>query len=222
MIDVVLIILILIIPAFAQGLVTNAYGTYKNVKSIKGLSGQEVARKILDKYNLEKIHIVETAGELSDHYDPSRKVVRLSKDIFHGNSIAAISVAAHEVGHAIQDAENNVYMKVRAFIFPYVNISTMISYPIILVGLLMEAMDLIYVGIALTAVGLLFQIITLPVEFDASEKAKKELESLIKIPDDEKAGVKKMLNAAAMTYVAGVITSILSIIRLIINLRSEE
>lgn len=213
--DLMFIILILAIPAFAQFKVSSSYSKYKNIENKEGLCGQEVAEKILRKNGLDNVYVVETNGNLSDHYDPSRKVVRLSKDIFHGTSIASLSIAAHEVGHAIQDKENYFFLKLRSLIYPIVNVGTGLSYFIIVIGILLEALDLIYLGIAFTALGLIFQLITLPVEFDASKRAKEEIDKIFNISTDEAAGVGAMLGAAAMTYVAGVLASALNILRLL-------
>ena len=219
--DLILILIILIIPMIAQGNIMTSYSKYKKLENNKNLSGQEVAQRILKENNLENIYIIETGGNLSDHYDPTRKVVRLSKDIFHGTSVAAMSVAAHEVGHAIQDKEGYSFFRLRSLIFPVVNIGTQFSYIVIFIGFLMQALNLIYLGIALTALGLVFQVITLPVEFDASNRAKKELDKIYNIDESDKVGVSKMLNAAALTYVAGVLASALNIIRLLLAVREN-
>ncbi len=214
--DLLFLGLILIVPLIAQGMVSSRFAKYKKVKNKKGLTGREVAEIILKENNLENIYIVETKGNLTDHYDPKRKVVRLSKDIYNEDTIAAASIAAHEVGHAIQDKEGYVFMKIRSAIFPVVNIGTSLSYIILIIGIIAQAINLIWLGIALTALGLVFQLITLPVEFDASSKAKKELLKLKLIGKNEYDGVAKMLGAAAMTYVAGVLASALQIIRLVL------
>ena len=214
--DIILIIVILVIPAIAQiGIKTN-YNKYLKVENKKGLSGQEVARKILDKNGLKNVYVVETEGILSDHYDPKRKTVRLSKAVFEGESISSMSIAAHECGHAIQDKNGYLFLRIRSFIFPIVNIATSVSYYIILIGFLLQILNLIYLGIGFTALGLLFQIVTLPVEFDASRRAKVELNEMNLVTDDEASGVKKMLRSAAMTYVAGVLASATQILRLIL------
>ncbi len=214
--DLWLFLVILIIPLIAQFKVSSSYNKYSKIKSTKAMSGQEVAEKILKKNGLDNVYVVETKGTLSDHYDPKRKVVRLSHDVFHGESISSMAVAAHEVGHAIQDKEGYFFMKVRSFIFPVVNVATQISYIIIFIGFIAGMLDLVYLGIALTALGLIFQVITLPVEFDASNRARSELAKmgLSNAKDDE--GIKKMLGAAAMTYVAGVLASALQIVRLLL------
>lgn len=214
--DLLLILLIIFIPLIAQLGISSSYNKYKKIENSKRLTGYDVARKILDMNNLEDVYIVETKGNLTDHYDPSQKVVRLSSDIYHGNSIASAAVAAHECGHAIQDKEAYSFMRFRSAIFPVVNIATSISYYIILLGFLFELMDMIYLGISLTCLGLLFQIITLPVEFDASRRANIKLEEYGLCDAADIKGTKTMLNAAAMTYVAGVLASALQVLRLIL------
>lgn len=220
--DLILAIIVILIPLIAQIGVSSNYQKYKRVKNTKELTGYDVARKILDENGLGDIYIVETRGELTDHYDPTKKVVRLSSNIYHGKTIAAMSVASHECGHAVQDKEGYTFMRIRSAIFPIVNVATSISYWIILLGFLFELLDLIYIGIALTCLGLLFQIVTLPVEFDASKRAGVFLKEYNLATEDESNGVKKMLGAAAMTYVAGVLASALQILRLILVARNND
>lgn len=208
--------LALIIPMIAQIYVSNRYNKYKNIENDKKISGFEVARKILDKNGLNNLYIVETRGTMSDHYDPKRKTVRLSSEVFHGTTIAALAIAAHECGHAIQDKEGYFFMKVRSFIFPIVSLGTRFAYVVLLIGLIANMMNFIWTGILLVGLGLVFQLVTLPVEFDASRKALKELEDNIVVPNSDIDGTKSMLNAAAMTYVAGVLSSALEILRLIL------
>lgn len=220
--DTILILLIIIIPLLAQLKIQSSYNRYKRVENNKKKSGFEVAREILDKNGLEDIYIVEIKGELTDHYDPTKKVVRLSTDIFHGETIAAAAVAAHECGHAIQDKESYPFLKIRSAIYPVVNVATSISYYIILLGFLMQAFQLIYLGIALTCCGLLFQVVTLPVEFDASRRALEKLQDYKIVDNSEFAGAKEVLTAAALTYVAGVLASMLQIFRLILAAKDRE
>ncbi len=214
--DIIFMLIILIIPLIAQLKVTSNYSRYLTIKQSSGLTGFEVARKILDNNGLNNIHIVETKGKLSDHYDPSRKVIRLSHDVFHGDSISSVSIAAHECGHAIQDKVGYVWMKIRSLIFPIVNIATSISYIIILIGIIAQLFNVILFGILLTGLGLVFQIVTLPVEFNASDRAKEELRKIGIVKSEEQEGVNKVLGAAAMTYVAGVLSSALEIVRLLL------
>ncbi len=220
--DTILILLIIIIPLLAQLKIQSSYNRYKRVENNKKKSGFEVAREILDKNGLEDIYIVEIKGELTDHYDPTKKVVRLSTDIFHGETIAAAAVAAHECGHAIQDKESYTFLKIRSAIYPVVNVATSISYYIILLGFLMQAFQLVYLGIALTCCGLLFQVVTLPVEFDASRRALEKLQDYKIVDSSEFAGAKEVLTAAALTYVAGVLASMLQIFRLILATKDRE
>ena len=220
--DTILILLIILIPLIAQVKISSSYNRYKKEKNTCKLTGQEVARKILDENGLQDIHIVEIKGELTDHYDPTRKVVRLSTDIFHGDTVAAAAVAAHECGHAIQDKENYTFLRIRSAIYPVVNVATSVSYYIILIGFLFQALKLVYLGIGLTCCGLLFQLVTLPVEFDASKRALNKLEKYHLLAEAEIEGAKNVLSAAALTYVAGVMASIIQILRLLLIARSQD
>lgn len=220
--DLLLIILILLIPFLAQIGISSSYNKYKRIKNERQISGFEVAREILDKNGLEDIYVVETKGNLTDHYDPTKKVVRLSSEVFHGKTVASAAIAAHECGHAIQDKENYAFLRIRSAIFPIVNIATRISYYIIFIGFLLQALDLVYFGIALTALGLVFELVTLPVEFDASSRALKKIEEYQIVNSSEHAGAKSVLTAAALTYVAGVLASILQILRLLLIARNQE
>lgn len=208
--------LALIIPLIAQIYVTSNYNKYKRINNDKRMTGFDVARIILDKNGLKNLYVVETKGNLTDHYDPKRKTVKLSSEVFHGESIAAMAVAAHECGHAIQDKEGYFFMRVRSFIFPIVSFGTKFAYIVLLIGLIANMMNLIWLGIILVGLGLIFQLVTLPVEFDASQRALKELENNIVVPNVDINGTKSMLAAAAMTYVAGVLSSALEILRLIL------
>lgn len=220
--DLLLIIIIIFIPLIADVGIKSNYKKYSKIKNSKGLSGQEVARMILDDHGLEDVYVVATDGYLSDHYDPSRKTVRLSKAVYEGETVSSLAIAAHECGHAIQDKEGYLFFKIRSFIFPIVNIATSISYYIILLGFILQILDLVYLGIALTSLGLVFQIVTLPVEFDASNRAKKEIKRLKIINNGENNGVASVLFSAALTYVAGVLASALQIIRLVLIARNND
>lgn len=208
--------LALIIPLIAQIYVTSNYNKFKRISNDKKMTGFDVARMILDKNSLNNMYVVETKGNLTDHYDPKRKIIKLSSDVFHGESIAAMAVAAHEVGHALQDKEGYFFMKVRSFIFPIVSLGTKFAYIVLIIGLIANIMNLIWAGILLVGLGLLFQLVTLPVEFDASKRALKELKNVVVVPGIDIKGTKSMLTAAAMTYVAGVLSSALEIMRLIL------
>lgn len=220
--DLILFLIVLIVPLVADIFVRINYGVYSKKINNCGLNGGDVARKILEKNGLSDIYVVETNGYLTDHYDPNRKVIRLSHNVYQSDSVASIAIAAHECGHALQDKEGYFFLRLRSFIYPIVNIATSISYYIILVGFLFEALNLVYIGIALTALGLLFQIITLPVEFNASKRAGKEIDSLKLADKEEKSGVKKVLVSAALTYVAGVLASAIQIFRLILMAKDRD
>lgn len=211
-----LIFLGVIISLCAQLYVKSNYNKYRKKESKKGLSGFEVAKIILDSNGMSNVYITEVRGNLTDHYDSSRKVVRLSTEVFHGTSIAAASVAAHEVGHAIQDKEGYSFMRIRERIFPLVNISSYGGYFSILIGVFFGFYDLIMLGIALEIIVLLFQLVTLPVEFNASKRAGEELNKNLLLTKNELEDSKNMLIAAALTYVASVLTTLLQILRLIL------
>lgn len=214
--NILLYMLVIVIPLIAQLTISLSYRKYKKIDNDNDLEGFEVARKILDANGLEKVYVVEVAGDLTDHYDPTRKTIRLSKDIFHGKTIAAAAVAAHECGHAIQDKVNYTPMRIRSLIVPVVNLTSYFSWIVIMIGLFTQYFKIFLIGIALISIGLIFQLITLPVEFNASKRAKEELKKLNLVSNRESEGIAKMLWAAAMTYVAGVLTSILEILRLIL------
>ena len=220
--ELILLIIIIILPLIADIFVKINYSINLKKENSKGISGAEIARKILDKNGLSNIYVVATNGYLTDHYDPKRKVIRLSKDVYEGSSVSSMAIAAHECGHAIQDKEGYLFLRLRSLIFPVVNVATSISYYIILIGFIFEMLDLVYIGIGLTSLGLLFQIITLPVEFNASKRAEKEIDTMHLADSEEKSGVKKVLVSAALTYVAGVLTSALQILRLLLIASSDR
>ncbi|MBO5095344.1 MAG: zinc metallopeptidase [Bacilli bacterium] len=211
-----------IIVLFAQFSISSNYKKYSGIKNNKNISGSEIARIILDKNGLNNIYVVETSGELTDHYDPSRKVVRLSKNIYRGTSIASISVAAHEVGHAIQDKEGYSFMRIRSFLVPIVNLTTYLGYFGLIISIFAGITGYLKVSIIILLASLLFQLVTLPVEFDASKRAKKQLNELGVVNSDEANGVKIMLFAAALTYVASFLSNILQLLRLVLMLGGRD
>ena len=210
-----LIILAFSITFISQIIVSLSYSKYKKKLNNKDQSGYDVARKILDKNGLEDIMILETKGNLTDHYDPTKKVIKLSTDIYHGSSIASVSVAAHECGHAIQDKDNYKPMRIRSKLVPTVNICTRIGYLAIIIGIIFSY-TLIELGIILLLSMLVFQLITLPVEFNASKRALIQLEDLNLIDKEEKKSAQKMLSAAAFTYVAALLSTLLEILRYVL------
>lgn len=211
----------IIITMIAQGLISIRYKKYSKIKNSKGLSGVEAAQEILKKNGLEDIYVVETKGYLSDHYDPSQRVIRLSSEVYHGDSISSVSIAAHEVGHAIQHKEGNAFLTIRNVIVPIVNIASKFGYIAIFIGLIFGLLKIFYLGIIMLSMILLFQLITLPVEFDASRRALANLEKYNLLLSDERKGAFKVLGAAALTYVAGLATTLLEIARLLLIFRDE-
>lgn len=211
-----LFILGIIVVLWAQFNINSNYKKFSKIKVKSGLSGQEVARKILDANGLQNIHIVETQGELSDHYDPRRKVIRLSRSIFHEDSISSVGVAAHECGHAIQDKEGYTFMRIRSAIIPFVNFGTRFGYIAVLVGLIFGATNVAWIGVGLLLFMLLFQLVTLPVELNASSRAKQILVSEGIITSNERKDASNMLTAAALTYVASLISTIFDLLRLVL------
>ena len=213
-----------VITLIAQMYMTSNYNKYKCQDAKSKKTGAETAREILDTNGLRDIKIKEVKGNLTDHYDPKKKVVSLSSDIYHGTTIASVSVAAHECGHAIQDKENYTFLRVRNSIVPLVNFSSKIGYIVIIIGLMFGAPKVAIIGLIMLLAMLLFQLITLPVEFNASKRAKKQLVDLRIITDYELDDSKTMLNAAALTYVAGLLTTLLQILRLalIVMRRSDD
>lgn len=220
--DYGILIVTLIITLTAQALVSSSYSKYKKVKNKKCITGAEAARIILSKNGLDDIYVVETDGNLTDHYDPKRRTIRLSKDIYNGTSIASIAVASHECGHALQDKDNYTFLRIRASLVPLVNFSSALGYIAILIGIIFSSMQFFFIGIILEVVILLFQLITLPVEFNASKRALEKIEEYSLASDDEVIGAKKMLTAAALTYVASVVTVLLEILRLVLIARDRD
>ncbi|MBZ5202260.1 zinc metallopeptidase [Planomicrobium chinense] len=213
---IVYFILLLIIPMWAQFKLKRTYGKYSKVRSTSGIAGAQVARIILDKNGLNDVKVVESRGMLSDHYNPLTKTVALSSHNYHDASVAGTAVAAHEVGHAIQDAEDYSFLRLRHRLVPVVNISSNMSWIFIMIGLFSSWSGALLVGIILLAAGVLFQLITLPVEFNASSRAMDQLLSNNIIRNEEERHAKKVLSAAAMTYVAATAVAVLELARLLL------
>ncbi len=211
-------ILLLIIPIYAQMKVQRAYKKYSQVPASNGYTGAEVARKILDENGLYNVRVEETHGVLSDHYDPTSKVVRLSSSNYHGHSLAGTAVAAHEVGHAIQDKEDYTFMRIRHKLVPVANIGSNFSWILIIAGMLLGIYNLAWLGILFMGAAVLFQFVTLPVEFNASNRAMKQVVALGVIGADEEKETKKVLDAAALTYVAAAAVAVLELLRFVFML----
>lgn len=219
--NIILVLLIIGLPLLAQIFIKISYENNSRIKNSKELTGYDVARKILDKNGLNDLLIVETNGYLTDHYDPNRKVIKLSRNIYGNDTISSMAVAAHEVGHAIQDKEGYFFLRLRTFIFPIVSFISRISWLVILVGFFFEIVNAIYLGIIIVSASVIFELVTLPVEINASKRAIKELNSLNLITGEEDK-VKNVLTAAALTYVAGTLAEILQLIRLIGILKDND
>ncbi len=216
-------LLITVIITFAsQNYIQSMYRKTKKISSKHGMTGEEVARKILDKNGLKSVKVQEVDGTLSDHYDPKSKTVNLSRDIFENTSLASVSVASHECGHAIQDKEGYRFLRIRSSIVPIVNLASRIGYIVIMISFLTSLLDLLWIGIGLEFIILLFQVITLPVEFNASNRALKQITDLKIVEEEEHRMCKKMLKAAALTYVASVATAVIEILRLVLIARRRD
>ena len=213
---------IILLPAIifaliAQVMVKSTFKKYSTVSNQHGYTAAEVARRILDDNGLNYISIEHISGELTDHFDPTANVIRLSDAVYGSTSVAAIGVAAHEVGHAIQHAEGYAPIRVRQAIIPVTQIGSKLAVPLILVGMIISALDfLIPLGIFLYAGVVFFQAVTLPVEFNASGRALRTLDENLILYKDEVGQAKKVLSAAAMTYVAAMFSAIMSLLRLIL------
>ena len=205
-----------VISMFASSKVKTTYAKYGKVRSHSGMTAMDAARRILDNAGLRHVRIERIAGDLTDHYSPKELVLRLSDTTINSTSIAAIGVAAHECGHAIQHAKHYAPLNIRNAIVPVVNIGSKLSWPMILIGLLLGFTGFLDLGIILFSFSLIFQLITLPVEFNASSRALQILDDSNMLYDEELKGAKKVLSAAAMTYVAAAISTLLSLLRLII------
>ncbi len=210
------------ITLIAQIFVSSSYNKYSKVRNERGMSGKDAARYLLDKNGLNDIDIIETKGVLTDHYDPKNKVIRLSSNVYKGNSVASIAVACHECGHAIQDKENYTFLRIRSSLVPFVNFSSYAGYFAIVLGCLFGSLNLIWIGILAEVVILLFQLITLPVEINASKRALKELDYSHFLNSNELKQGKTMLTAAALTYVASVASTLIEILRLVLMFGRRE
>ncbi len=212
---VVIVMPMLIISLFAQAKVQSTYTKYSKVFNRKGYTAEQAARMILDKNGLQNVGIGRVAGNLTDHYNPKTNTISLSDTVYGSTSVAAIGVAAHEAGHAIQHAEDYTPIKIRTAIVPITQIGSQLSMPLVLLGILFGMYPLAYIGIILFGTVVLFQLVTLPSEFNASRRALAALSDGY-LADDEVKGAKKVLSAAAMTYVAALFVALANLLRLLI------
>ena len=209
----------LLISGFFSIRVKAAFKKYSRVGSMNGYTGAQAARKLLDRAGLHHVDVVQTSGFLSDHYNPMSKQLVLSQDVFHGSSVASIGIAAHEAGHAIQDAENYGPLRMRSSLVPLCTVGNTLGYIVMVLGLVMLYASggvgvgkyVVYAGCGLFSLVLLFQLVTLPVEFDATRRAKEIVVDAGIIYREERVGMDKVLNAAAMTYVAAMVSTLLTL-----------
>lgn len=201
----------LILMIYAQIKVMSAYGKYSKVANMRGATGAQVARTIMGASGIKDVDIEETPGQLSDHYDPKGKVLRLSQGVFGSTSVAAMGISAHEVGHAIQDHTGFYMMKVRNFLVPVANLGSWLGYIFFILGVIIRMSGLVWLGVAFFSAAVLFALITLPVELDASRRAKKMLNGLGLVSIMEQKAVSAVLSAAALTYVASLLQAVSSL-----------
>lgn len=205
-----------LLTAYAQIKINSTYNKYSQIPSKRGLTGADVARYILNQNGLFDVAIERVAGQLSDHYDPRSRVVRLSPDVYHGTSLAALGVAAHEVGHAVQHDTGYLPLYIRNTIIPVTQIGSYAAIPLFFIGIFMSSESLVNIGIMLFAAIVFFQMVTLPVEFNASRRAIATLGGEGILDASELAGTKKVLSAAAMTYLAAALMAVMELLRLIV------
>lgn len=213
--------LLMLIPGFifslwAQIKVKSTFGQYSKKTNSKGFTGAEAAETVLHMNGIYDVQVIHIRGELNDHYSPKERVIRLSDNVYASSSIAAVGVAAHEAGHAVQYAKGYGAIKFRMALVPVANIGSGLAMPIFIIGLIMASDALLLTGIILFSLAVLFQLVTLPVEIDASNRAVKAIRNNGLLSPSEQDGAKKVLSAAAMTYVAAMVASLLSLLRLIL------
>lgn len=213
----ILVVPALLIAAYAQFKVKSTYRKMDAIRNSKGITGAMAAQAVLRFYGINDVSIVPIAGSLTDNFNPKTKVISLSEAVFSGTSIAAVGIACHEAGHAAQHAENYLPIKVRNSIIPVCNIGSMIGLPLAILGVFLGFTGLIYVGLILYGAVFAFQLVTLPVEFNASRRAIKVIEDTNLLYGDEISKAKNVLSAAAMTYVAAMLTSLANLLRFIIR-----
>lgn len=219
---IVLVVPVMIASLIIQGIMRSTYKKYSNVYAGAGITGAEMAQRVLREHGVTDVAVISTGGELTDHYDPRSKVIKLSSEVYGSRSVSALGVACHEAGHAVQHAQSYFPLVARNAFVPVVNFCSGISWIVLIVGLFMQYDFMINLGIILFATSAVFQFITLPVEFNASRRAVASLKNSGMLSDSEIAGTKKVLTAAAMTYVAALATTLASLLRLILITRGNR
>lgn len=214
---IILVIPAVIIAAIAQANVSGTFSKYSKVRTARGYTGAEAARAILDANGLYNVRVERVAGNLSDHFDPRQNVIRLSQGVYDNATVAAVGVAAHESGHAVQYATGYAPIKLRNAIVPVTQFGSSLSIPVLLLGFFMGLQPLVYAGIILFSAMVVFQLVTLPVEFNASSRALAIIEEQELLGSEELRGAKKVLGAAALTYVAALLVSLMQLLRIILR-----
>lgn len=213
----------ILLTMWAQWKVKAAYARYSQIGTQRGVTGADIARRMMRDEQIHNVELECIPGEMTDHYDPTKKVVRLSQDVFYGSSIAALGIAAHEVGHVIQDARGYAPMKLRGAIYPMASIGSKLAFPLIIAGFIFSQVPfLLTAGIWLFAASVVFTVVTLPVEFDASRRAMVALAQGGVMTDEEQRGARAVLTAAALTYVAAAAVAVMELIRLILIARGRD
>lgn len=230
-ISFVIFIVALIVSAVGSIKVKTTYNKFRNVPNSVGMTGAQAARAILDSRGLYNVGIVLISGELTDNYNPTNNIVSLSADVYNGTSIAAVGIAAHEIGHAIQHNEGYVPVKLRTALVPVVNLGTKFSWPLLFIGLLLMGVSNVSIsigyyvallGLILFSLTTIFYLVTYPVETNASRRALKQLQSVVALPDEDAKGVRKVLKAAALTYLGALLTSIANLLRFVLMVSSRR
>ena len=219
---VVIVLPVMILALVAQVKVKSTFKKYSQIASDGGMTGADAARMVLDSYGVTGVQVVPVAGELTDHFDPKDNVIRLSEPVYNARTAAAVGVAAHEAGHAAQYAENYVPMQIRSAVIPATKVGSTLSLPLIILGMIFSISALSFIGVILFGFTVLFQLVTLPVEFNASRRAVAALGSSGRVSQEGVKSAKKVLTAAALTYVAALATALANMVRLMILIRRRD
>ena len=219
---VVIVLPVMVLALVAQVKVKSTFKKYSQIASDGGMTGADAARMVLDSYGVTGVQIVPVAGELTDHFDPKDNVIRLSEPVYNARTAAAVGVAAHEAGHAAQYAENYVPMQIRSAVIPATKVGSTLSLPLIILGMIFSISAISFIGVILFGFTVLFQLVTLPVEFNASRRAVAALGSSGRVSQEGVKSAKKVLTAAALTYVAALATALANMVRLMILIRRRD
>ncbi len=219
---VILVLPVLLLSMLASSRVNSTFKKYSKISSSRRLTGAQAAFEVLRHYGITNVQIERVSGNLTDHYDPKTNVIRLSDNVYNSTSVAAIGVACHEAGHAAQYAQNYLPIKIRNFILPIANLGSKLGFPLAILGFFLSFEPLAIFGVVFFSFAVLFQLVTLPVEFNASRRALNVISDVDILSDDEKKGAQKVLTAAAMTYVAALAVSVANLLRLILIVNKRK